>query len=379
MKILLVGEYYSTNLGDPLLCETVCHCIRQAFPKAEVIPFDISGKISATQYYEIPKRNFRKRMWIRIAEKHRKLLNYCSPLSRIYSQSSDRLVRVWYRIDEIISGETIDLVVFAGGELFMDYFAGPIYIVLNATRNIPVIFHACGMKAPSRDAVRLLKRVLKRDNIRSISLRDSYTQFNELFELAYKTHATYDTALLCSYFFSDKKADKQEGIGVGIIGLDRYRAAQSRLVQKLLKSKLEWKLFTNGNTKDYETARLILSENGVDEIAFEKYLLPKPNDTDDLVRTITAFEKIVAYRMHSQICAASFGIPSFGFVWDEKVAEFYDKLGLNENYTRDFDTINLEEILCQLDSTGNEIQERAVACGEISRNSLISEIKNALY
>ena len=43
MKILLVGEYYSENLGDPLLCQTVEKLIAREYPGAQIIPFDMTG------------------------------------------------------------------------------------------------------------------------------------------------------------------------------------------------------------------------------------------------------------------------------------------------------------------------------------------------
>ena len=52
MKILLVGEFYSDNLGDPLLCQTVQKLILQDYPDARIIPFDLTGRVSETEYYE---------------------------------------------------------------------------------------------------------------------------------------------------------------------------------------------------------------------------------------------------------------------------------------------------------------------------------------
>ena len=45
MKILLIGERYSANLGDGIICETVESLLRNHYKKSEVIMADISGKL----------------------------------------------------------------------------------------------------------------------------------------------------------------------------------------------------------------------------------------------------------------------------------------------------------------------------------------------
>ena len=37
MKILLIGEYYSENLGDPLLCQSVERILAEGYPEAEIV------------------------------------------------------------------------------------------------------------------------------------------------------------------------------------------------------------------------------------------------------------------------------------------------------------------------------------------------------
>ena len=44
MRILVIGERYSANLGDPIICETVKYQILENFPDAEIVFADISGR-----------------------------------------------------------------------------------------------------------------------------------------------------------------------------------------------------------------------------------------------------------------------------------------------------------------------------------------------
>jgi len=73
-----------------------------------------------------------------------------------------------------------------------------------------------------------------------------------------------------------------------------------------------------------------LQELGITE-NIDRYLAPRPTNDVELVNTVTCFSSILSYRMHSSIIAASFGIPHLGFVIDDKVKTFYDKIGIPEN------------------------------------------------
>lgn len=44
MNILLIGEAYSENLGDGIICETVANLIRKEYPDCTIVVADISGK-----------------------------------------------------------------------------------------------------------------------------------------------------------------------------------------------------------------------------------------------------------------------------------------------------------------------------------------------
>lgn len=44
MKILLIGEVYSPNLGDGVICETVAALIKQKYPNCEIVMADLSGR-----------------------------------------------------------------------------------------------------------------------------------------------------------------------------------------------------------------------------------------------------------------------------------------------------------------------------------------------
>lgn len=373
MKILLVGEYYSDNLGDPLLCQTVERLILEAYPDTRIIPFDLTGRVSETEYYE-PKTSpvmDRVTRWV-----YDRFLYYRrAAIMRAYDRDKMRALRVWYRLKELQKQHRFDLVIFAGGSLFMDYFAGMINLIIRrfALSRTKVIFHACGMSTLDEDAIYLLRQVLASRKVVSISLRDSYDRFVELFPTKAKVMKTYDTALNCSRLY-EGSPEKKIPLGIGLI--DRCYDQQLSLIRYFLGRDIRWKAFTNGSPYDWEYAAKLLADAGIPEEQLETYLEKRPETVQELIDTVTGFEKIVAFRMHCQIVAASFGVPSFGFAWDAKVTEFYEKLGFPQGSTTG--TEDFEETERLLSSYDPAIRDRALAQGEESRVCLIRAIADAV-
>ncbi|MGN0978385.1 MAG: polysaccharide pyruvyl transferase family protein [Faecousia sp.] len=373
MKILLIGEYYSENLGDPLLCQSVERILKEQYPEAEIIPFDLSGRTGSTEYYE-PKPH-PAAAWIEKQFSDRYLYYRRAAILRAYEQDKDRCLRVWDSLGELLRGHRFDLAVFAGGSLFMDYFAGVIHLVLRrlALTRTKILFHACGMSTLDEDGVYLLRQVLCSRQVVSISLRDSYERFTELFPVKARVRQTCDTALNCSRWFP-KAAQRRAEFGIGMI--DRCYDQQLRLIKSCMASGRSWMAFTNGSPYDQKYAENLLTDAGIPAEKLGQYLAARPRTTEDLIRTVTGFDKIIAFRMHSQIAAASFGIPSFGIAWDGKLTEFYRKLGFPQGCTEEVpDFSQIEEVLAQYDET---LHARALKQGQKSRDCLTEEVERAL-
>lgn len=375
MKILLVGEYYSTNLGDPLLCRTVQYAIEREYPRARVVPFDISGKISYSEHYDAKKYPAAQLWYFRAKNRFPKLWRK-NNLYQIIAKDEARHMRVAAMLEEMLNMHTFDLVVFAGGSLFMDYFAGVIYLMLKrlVRTDAKILFHACGMSSLSSDSEQLLKRILTHKRIYSITMRDSYTRFCAMFQTKAQVDETFDTALASSCFFEGVCEQKAE-YGVGIMAIPEYYVFQKALVEQLLKSEKKWKLFTNGNCEDQSVAERILKDLGIAGEKQGQWLMPRPANPEDLVKVVTSFEKIISFRMHSQIVAASYGIPCYGFVWDKKVEEMYEKLDLAQCCEKPKGVPNLYEIDRILEAVTG-IKEKAHVCGQKSINDLYTNVNH---
>ena len=78
---------------------------------------------------------------------------------------------------------------------------------------------------------------------------------------------------------------------------------------------------------------------------------PRPVSPEDLLETVTKYDRIFSCRLHSHIIAASYGISTAAVVWDRKVEEFMALLGRRElclPLTKDTDTRKMEEMLERL-------------------------------
>ena len=227
----------------------------------------------------------------------------------------------------------------------MDYFSSIIYMIMNilSWKKIQVIFHACGSGTMDDDAIQLLDQALQKDNIRSISLRDSYELFTSLFCVRCPVIKTFDTALMCSRLYAGADTLNADH-GICVVFRSECYEAQKSLVRHMMKKRLSFKLYTNGLPLDHITAKQILTELGVSPDHYHEYLLPSARNEEELIRQVTSFKHVFAYRMHSLIIASSFGVNHFGFVGDSKIPMFYRHLNAENRCSplhtdSDFDAI----------------------------------------
>lgn len=375
MKVLLIGEYFSPNLGDPVLCQTVEQTILQHYPNAVITAFDLSGRQSPTGIKTTTEYPNRYKLLLHANYSIPQLYQFTS-IGKSIQYDTDRFVKAMNLLDIALDTESFDIAIFAGGSIFMDYFAGVIHgIILRLNKKkIPVIFHACGMSKIANYSKDVFLSSLKRKVVKSISLRDSKCQFVDLFAIRKPVIDTYDTALACSDFFTPSHTIDAE-IGVGVIGIMKYYECQKELIQSFLHSNYDWKLFTNGSASDRLMAEKILDDLKLSETEKNKYIVTNPQSADDLVKIITSFNKIISYRLHSQIVAASFGIPSFGFVWNDKVREFHKKIG-DICYQSPFDPYSLNELIHVIDNSNVDLKSKAFYAGKRSQALLIDQINH---
>lgn len=321
-KVLIVGEIYSGNLGDGVICEVVNNFFSKQF---ETRYFDLSGRDKfiknnylIDEFYILnEQKNYLKYKIKKILFK----LGYKKNgknLNNIVNKANGKF-------DLLVRNYQPNTILFAGGQMFIDSFINQIeYICKYAEKNgIEVIFNACGIG--NSLSLNRLKLIFEKQAISYISVRDG---FNICKSICNKTIVdTYDTAIIANKFYNITSPSKTKlGVGIMLSSLHPVKKQINfwkNLLNALKDTNIEFKVFTNGSIKDQKFAKYLIKEVGLDS---EVYLLEKPCTPDELINTINSFESILSMRLHSLIIAYSLNIPAISISWDEKVDAFFRKI-----------------------------------------------------
>lgn len=353
MRILVIGERYSANLGDPIICETVQYQILEAFPDAEIIFADISGRsgyIEGSETDDLLKQGKKSIFKIKLSLKLTKL-GFDTELIRF--KKARKKIEAY--IGKICDAE-YDLAIFAGGQLFKDTFVFPIanFIEYLSSNDTPIIFNACGVgNIASRKMVSILSRALSNPCVKSITTRDDVETINEKFLInaSIKAVKTSDPALWTKEVYGVQRQESElVGLGVMFAHNTNYNdliAFWIDVVEELNSKNIKWRFFCNGSVKDYELASHILSTMNYSDKEKEELLQPRPTRPIDLVKIIAGFNSIISFRLHSHIVAYSLDVPGVAIVWDEKLKYFYRSINL-ENKCKNIEN-DTEDIISELE------------------------------
>ena len=313
MKILVLGWYYSSNLGDAVLTDCTAQLLRQKYPHAHVEVRDLIGREGFVRGGNAALRG--------------KLFRLLAKLDRNGSYVNHRKADL-----DRVAAKDWDMAVFAGGQVFMDSLAIYVSYLTEefAKRQIPVFFQGCGM-GPSYHAPirRRLAQALNLPNVKYLSCRDDVARLHRLCGNDGAVFAA-DSALWSGEVFavSPKNGSKTIGLGImdpGSLPTRRVMKFWTSLIRELDGRGMDWKLFTNGAEADMAFARRLLET--MPEFSPAQRLCPPPQSPKELVERIATFDSLISFRLHSHIIAAALGIPTVAMVWDEKLPFFFRSIG----------------------------------------------------
>lgn len=365
-KIIIIGEMYSDNLGDGIICETVKKYFEKDF---EIRILDISGR----EQFEFSKNFFNlwKENYVYFKYIFKKIL---------YKYGYDKCGKNLFNIVESYREKFFTLlkefkpyaIIFAGGQMFIDSFSKQINFTCDFAEknNIKVIFNSCGLGEimQKKDLI----DALNKNCVKYISVRDNFDICQNY--TSKKVVDTYDTAILCNRVYDESICRSEEILGVGIM----FSTLQNPLIQvkfwkklikKLYENKIDFKVFTNGSTKDQSFAAYILNKL---KLPVEKYLIDQPKYPVELIKNISKFNSIISMRLHSLIVAYSFNIPTIAISWDNKVNAFFKKIRYN-NKVYNFNS-NIDNIIEELKGLSKEKYD--IKYREKIEKNIINNIKN---
>lgn len=351
MNILLIGEAYSENLGDGIICETVANLIHKEYPDCTIVVADISGKKGYADNQN--KKKLHTKLFSLNRHFH-PVVEY--PLYLLLNSSKNKK----NYIQEICSDD-YDIALFAGGQLLFNHFIIPIsrYVKTLDKKGTPVVFHSCGMgKIKSRQLKILLRKALLRKNVVSVSMRDNLKAFqNEIMkENELSVQQTYDTALWSSEAYGIRKKESK-CIGLGIMSLPGQKKKLIKfwmnVITELDRYNLKWQLFCNGDPADDELAKEIaLLYRQAQTLKDTDIIASRPMTGKELIQLISNYQTILSFRLHSHIVACSLQIPSLAVSWDKKVSHFFQIIGYPQRVVTPQDSIL--EIVQQLKRISKE-------------------------
>lgn len=367
MKILIIGERYSSNLGDPIICESVEWLIKREIPNVKISFLDLSAR--EDYGYELSNKKLVNSG--RISSLKKKLSISLTKLGVDTEYIKFKRIhknKIRYFDDFFKDNNDIDLAIFAGGQMFKDTFIFPIATVVKYLniKNIPVLFNACGYgEITSRKMSNILGKTLRCENVSLISSRDDVNSINLLLADKHKkVIKTYDPALWTSEVY---KVEKQESgiIGLGVMFAHNMKYKEmlefwTKIISELETRNTKWKLFCNGPVKDYEFAKHILRNMKYKEDDIAKYVVQPPKRPEELVNIISNFSGIISFRLHSHIVAYALDIPGIGVLWDKKVQYFYDSIEYSNSCVR-------------IDENINVILDKVQKMGKVSYNDKLKE------
>lgn len=332
MKILLVGLYYADNLGDAVICDCARAKLQEHFPDAEITLRDFVDRFEFVPSKGSPHRSTRKRQ---VKEFLRRCATRYTWMDKEYKREMCILQE---NIDYIEAQcrEDYDALVFAGGQVIMDDLV--LFAVAFgerfAQKGTPIFFNACGTGPAISPTVR--KRVREhfaRPEVKLISTRDSADFVNRRYcRQNPRAVNTYDPALWSSAVYGVRADPKADTIGLGIMrarslsetGMEQFWIS---MIRELERRGEKWKVFVNGAAEDADYARYILSLVPELPESPEAYMAPIPGTPRELVQTVGSFRSLISFRLHSHILAASLNVPSVALVWDNKLRQFFGRIG----------------------------------------------------
>jgi polysaccharide pyruvyl transferase WcaK-like protein len=353
MKVLLIGEIASPNLGDQAIFATLRHLLQSH-------GFVVTG-LDLSRYLEVgPSDPWPEGDGIANKRPGSSGLKQCLlRIVDILPNSVQKWIvfltkkRAWltrhHGWQEYL--KSFDLVIFGGGALLMDNnWSFPL-----ALRNLSRSTRAAGRRYVcigcstgrrfSASGQRWLKEFL--DGCEYIALRDVHSVEGLRQIGSYEADVYVDSALLMAALMPEIAAAERNVLGLNIMSPVRHHRVTGKVYERYLDELAKfielagaskagnWNrivLFTTGDMRDYEAARKLFNWSRVQSAGAKLELAARPRTLEELCKTLACFSLVISSRMHAGILAKSFGIPLVAIGWDEKVRGFCNTIGIADSF-----------------------------------------------
>lgn len=379
-NVAVFNVKFSENLGDGLIAETIEKDLQQCRGIGQVVTRDLAGR---QEYGTSPIRNRAQKL---------RILGMLPPAMRrlvVQRTLSARLAGL--KDDWRKTVAAADHVVIGGGHLFQDddlNFPSKIGALLDicAEAGTPVSVFAVGVTAKWSKPARDLFGRLTCCRVASVSVRDAASQSN------WSRHfrgTSIEVASICldpvlGMPSPTTATDMSKPVGLCIthprLIAHHTGFAPPRLLDVFVDATVglcaaghNVLLFTNGAQEDEEALGEVISRNAIAPLLSTGRVRKanRPRTPSDLAATIAGMSGLVAHRLHANIAAYAFGIPSVGLGWDEKVQSFFEVTKRSHHFMpiQDLNSTSIVETL------GAALEE---GIDQETRTRILSEAKDDL-
>lgn len=372
-KICFVGLYEERNYGDPI----IAHCTEWLV--LNHVRGDYEVVRMSLDYVEKHRLSFFKR----VIRKSKKIIGI--------NESSELTIINDYKSYFSKNIKDVDLVIVVGGGLIKysyQYFYAGLYALLDTAEvyEIPVVFNSVGVEGydASNSKCLKLKNALRKKALVSITTRDDISTLVDCYFDGQPTipcKKVADPAVWAKEAFGVERQESDiVGIGIGRGGLfidngknfteEQFFDLYISIIRRLYIKGLKLCLFTNGMSMDNIFALKIQQRMKEERISLD---LRIPTNAKELVQILASFRCIMAARLHSCIVAYSLGVPSMGFVWNDKLRMWGENINAEE-YFIEVENLNVDYLEDRMNSLLYYKYDSAVR--KLFRNSILDNVSN---
>jgi len=333
MKYVIAAVPYSDNLGDGVIADNLEHFLkRNAVSDVQLCDISYRHEVSTFKNKESTMEYF-----LKFPQFIRQLI-----VLMFFSLKYFRVGKK-YLHDKLVN---CDRLLIGGGQLISDVdlnFPLKLYFLIKVAEKFDIETRVVAVGVANKwnfISKWFMGRVLTSKCIVDISVRDELSKSNlqqhfNITEVKIIPDPALMSTLVDEYKYDDaKSSEKVVGLGVADIGglnyssdiVNTHNDNDIKYITSIVRKNnvlgIQVSLFTNGATEDerflHEYIIPALKKEALDYTCIERCKTPT-----ELVKKISEFDFVVAYRLHANIIASSFKIPYFAIGWDNKVISFF--------------------------------------------------------
>lgn len=344
MNVLIFGMVNASNLGDPIIYECLASKIKRR--GHNVLSCDFGGyerKLEVTLNAGAEDASVRRSSWLKSKiGSHPELAARLNRLRWIFKVKDTR-ERYLSRI------VNADVILIGGGQLLTDIYYGlpaRFYelhkVLVSQKKRYWIALCGAGNKFSESGAL-VYKNLIESSDGVILRGEDSLISVKAISPIYKNFDVCVDPAFACSKEFKFPATKRKNTLGFcyqgfrtlamhkrsfSSLGRHGIEGAVKNIIEQFVLAGYCVDIFTNGDCEDYIEARDFYSKYFVGNEAV--CLSDRPEGAVELVKKISVFDRVIAFRMHAAIVAYSYGAKVINFAWDDKVREVWRCFGAEE-------------------------------------------------